>query len=70
LRQRVRALDLDLHDPGCNRAEQRVGAVEQLVAVACMSHEGRADDVKRIESIQLEQIEGSFELPVRGAGTE
>ena len=57
-RQRIGTADLDLHNPGRNGAEERVRAPQQLASVSGMGHEGWTCDVKRVEPVELEYVEG------------
>src|SRR5262249_1828220 len=57
-RQRVGPADLDIHNPGRDGAEQRVRATQQLASVSGMGYEGWTCDVKRVEPVELEYVEG------------
>src|SRR6516165_351045 len=58
VRQRVGTADFDTHNPGRDGAEQRVRAPQQLASVPGMGHEGWTCDVKRVEPVELEYVEG------------
>src|SRR6516164_11766083 len=57
-RQRVGTADLDLQNSGRDGAEPRVRAPQQLASVSGMGHEGWTCDVKRVEPVELEYVEG------------
>jgi len=57
LGQRIAAADLDFHDAGLDRREQRAGAPQQLAALLGMGREGGARDIERTEPVELEHIE-------------
>src|SRR5262249_57718574 len=67
VRQKVGTADLDIHNPGRDGAEQRVRTPQQLASVPGMGYEGWTCDVKRVEPVELEYVQGGN--PSRGRAT-